>query len=66
MANLFRIAYFLGKEGKTLSDMEKQCTLAKSLGVDVGFNYHNALSAKQFIFAQNTNKSTNLKSIRES
>ena len=43
--------------------MEKQCTLAKSHGVEVGFKYHNDLSAKQFLFAQNRNKSTNLKNI---
>lgn len=41
MSNLFNISYFIGKEGKPLSDMEKQCKLAKKLGVDIGNNYNN-------------------------
>lgn len=55
MSNLFNIAYFIGKEWKPLSDMEKQCKLAKKLGVDSGNNYHNDLSAKQFLGATSKN-----------
>jgi len=32
MSSLFNIAYVIGKEGKSLSDMEEQCQLAKKLG----------------------------------
>lgn len=55
MCSLFNIAYYLGKERKPLTDMKKQCMLAKKLGVDVGSNYHNDLSAKQFLNATYTN-----------
>ena len=51
MCNVFNIAYFLAKEQKPLSDMEKQCVLAKKLGVDIGNNYHNDFSASQSIGA---------------
>jgi len=35
--------------------MEKRCKLAKKLGVDIGNNYHNDLSAKQFLGATSKN-----------
>lgn len=49
LTNLLNIAYFNSREHRPLSDMEKQCKLAKRLGVDVGINYHNEFAAKQFL-----------------
>ena len=55
MGNLFTIAHFIAKEGRPLSDMQSQCDLAGKLGVDIGKNYRNDLSARQFIECNSVN-----------
>lgn len=58
MLNLFNIVYFLAKERKPLTDITKQCILTKKLSVEVGtnyHNYHNELSAKQFLHSTHVN-----------